>query len=61
MSASESSQDGSDRLSGGKWDKMLAEEQAYQHLSTPPHEMPSCMNLFDNWASCFGELSGHMG
>lgn len=38
----------------GLWDAAFREEEAYQAASVPLSEMPSCMNLFDDWATCFG-------
>ncbi len=37
----------------GGFDQLVREEYQIQAASLPLKEMPSCMNLFDKWVSCF--------
>lgn len=41
-------------MSGAKFDQTVSEEVQIHSAALPPAEMPSCMNLFDKWATCFG-------
>ncbi|PWN93967.1 hypothetical protein FA10DRAFT_215992, partial [Acaromyces ingoldii] len=36
-----------------KWEATLREEETIQAAAMPLKDVPSCMTLFDNWASCF--------
>lgn len=40
-----------------KLEATVKEEYAIQAAGLPESEMPTCMNLFDRWAMCFGECS----
>lgn len=36
------------------YEKLVQQERIIQSAALPADEMPSCMNLFDKWATCFG-------
>lgn len=36
-----------------KWENTVKEELILQAAAMPAKEVPSCMTLFDTWASCF--------
>lgn len=38
-----------------RWEATVQEEELIQAAAMPLDEVPSCMNLFDKWAACFGE------
>ena len=38
-----------------RWEATVLEEELIQAAAMPLDEVPSCMNLFDKWAACFGE------
>lgn len=42
-----------------RFEKLLQQERIIQSAAMRPDEVPSCMNLFDAWASCFGEHAFH--
>ncbi|PWN26237.1 hypothetical protein BDZ90DRAFT_233369 [Jaminaea rosea] len=35
------------------YDKLVAQERVIQSAAMPQAETPSCLNLFDRWATCF--------
>lgn len=39
-----------------KWEATVREEEAIHAAAIPVDEIPRCMNLFDEWGKCFGEI-----
>lgn len=37
----------------GKWESVVKEEEVIQGAAMTLDEIPTCMSLFDTWASCF--------
>lgn len=40
-----------------EYEDIVREEEVIQAAAMPLAEVPTCMTLFDRWASCFGEFS----